>query len=89
MYFSWISDKIFYDLLWDKRQDNGEISRFVKKENSFGRASLFSITEVQRKKGFPRKEMLRPLACSFNDSEYKYTPKHGALPSDLSILLHN
>lgn len=46
MYFSWITDKVFYDLLWDKRQDKGDISRFVKKENSFGRISLFSVSEV-------------------------------------------
>lgn len=60
MYFSWITDKISYDLLWDKRQDKGEISRFVKKEDSFGRVSFFSVSEVlTEKKSFPRKEMVQ------------------------------
>lgn len=61
MYLSWITDKIFYVryfILWDKRQDKGDISKSVKKENTFGRISFFCVSEVPTEKIFPRKEMV-------------------------------
>lgn len=58
MYLPWITDKIFYDLLWDKRQDKGDISKSVKKENTFGRISFFCVSEVPMEKIFLRKEMV-------------------------------
>lgn len=72
-----------------KGKTMGKLVDLLKRRTVLAEHHSFPLQKYGGKKRFPRKEMVRPLACSFNDSEYKYTPKHGELPSDLSILLHN
>lgn len=97
MCFSWITDKISYDLLWDKRQDKGEISRFVKKE-FWQSIILFCFRRTYWEKKFPYKRdaaihcsllsSVKWLLCSSKGSEYKYALQNGTSVSDLRILLH-